>query len=149
MTVRIRETTDDDAAAVVAVLPETNRTSRPPRRPGSTAARRAELARRNRRGVAPDAAAPQRVHRDAARLPRARPRARLQARFDAVGGGSRDPLRPLVTLVDQSTNSRLVLWCTRVRGMTTNDETNSAMLAVNRKLGYRPFGRMVEYLCDG
>jgi GNAT superfamily N-acetyltransferase len=32
---------------------------------------------------------------------------------------------------------------------TTNDETNAAMLAVNRKLGYRPIGRMVEYLCDG
>jgi hypothetical protein len=30
--------------------------------------------------------------------------------------------------------------------MTTNDETNAAMLALNTKLGYRPFGRVVEYL---
>lgn len=29
---------------------------------------------------------------------------------------------------------------------TTNDETNAAMLAVNRRLGYRPGGRRVEYL---
>ena len=29
---------------------------------------------------------------------------------------------------------------------TTNDETNARMLAINRKLGYRPLGRMVEYL---
>ena len=29
---------------------------------------------------------------------------------------------------------------------TTNDERNEPMLAVNRKLGYRPVGRMVEYL---
>jgi GNAT superfamily N-acetyltransferase len=29
---------------------------------------------------------------------------------------------------------------------TTNDETNAAMLAVNRRLGYQPGGRRVEYL---
>jgi hypothetical protein len=29
---------------------------------------------------------------------------------------------------------------------TTNDETNAPMLAINRRLGYRPFGRRVEYL---
>jgi GNAT superfamily N-acetyltransferase len=29
---------------------------------------------------------------------------------------------------------------------TTNDETNAAMLAVNRRLGYKPGGRRVEYL---
>jgi RimJ/RimL family protein N-acetyltransferase len=32
---------------------------------------------------------------------------------------------------------------------TTNDETNAAMLALNRKLGYRPAGRKVEYLREG
>ena len=31
---------------------------------------------------------------------------------------------------------------------TTNDETNAPMLAVNRKLGYRPHGRNVEYLAE-
>jgi len=30
--------------------------------------------------------------------------------------------------------------------VTTNDETNAAMLAVNRRLGYRPSGRRVDYL---
>jgi len=30
--------------------------------------------------------------------------------------------------------------------VTTNDETNAPMLAVNRKLGYRPAGRRVDYL---
>ena len=30
--------------------------------------------------------------------------------------------------------------------VTTNDETNAPMLAVNRRLGYRPSGRRVEYL---
>lgn len=30
--------------------------------------------------------------------------------------------------------------------VTTNDETNSAMLAVNRRLGYKPIGRRVEYV---
>ncbi len=29
---------------------------------------------------------------------------------------------------------------------TTNDETNAPMLAINRRLGYRPLGRRVEYL---
>jgi RimJ/RimL family protein N-acetyltransferase len=29
--------------------------------------------------------------------------------------------------------------------VTTNDETNAAMLAVNRRLGYKPIGRRVEY----
>jgi hypothetical protein len=29
---------------------------------------------------------------------------------------------------------------------TNNDETNAAMLAVNRRLGYVPGGRRVEYL---
>jgi GNAT superfamily N-acetyltransferase len=29
---------------------------------------------------------------------------------------------------------------------TTNDETNAAMLAVNRRLGYKPGGRRVEYV---
>ena len=29
--------------------------------------------------------------------------------------------------------------------VTTNDETNAPMLAVNRRLGYRPLGRRVEY----
>jgi len=29
--------------------------------------------------------------------------------------------------------------------VTTNDETNAAMLAVNRRLGYKPLGRRVEY----
>jgi GNAT superfamily N-acetyltransferase len=32
--------------------------------------------------------------------------------------------------------------------VTTNDETNAAMLAVNRRLGYRPAGRRVEYVVD-
>jgi GNAT superfamily N-acetyltransferase len=32
--------------------------------------------------------------------------------------------------------------------VTTNDETNAPMLAVNRRLGYRPSGRRVEYLRD-
>ena len=31
---------------------------------------------------------------------------------------------------------------------TTNDETNAPMLAVNRRLGYQPGGRRVEYLRD-
>jgi GNAT superfamily N-acetyltransferase len=31
---------------------------------------------------------------------------------------------------------------------TTNDETNAPMLAVNRRLGYRPQGRNVEYLAQ-
>jgi GNAT superfamily N-acetyltransferase len=35
------------------------------------------------------------------------------------------------------------------RMATTNDETNEAMLAINRRLGYRPMGRMVEYLREG
>jgi GNAT superfamily N-acetyltransferase len=30
--------------------------------------------------------------------------------------------------------------------VTTNDETNAPMLAINRRLGYRPAGRRVEYL---
>ena len=29
--------------------------------------------------------------------------------------------------------------------VTTNDETNAPMLALNRRLGYRPLGRRVEY----
>jgi GNAT superfamily N-acetyltransferase len=32
--------------------------------------------------------------------------------------------------------------------VTTNDETNAAMLAVNRRLGYRPSGRRVDYTRD-
>jgi GNAT superfamily N-acetyltransferase len=32
--------------------------------------------------------------------------------------------------------------------VTTNDETNAPMLAVNRRLGYQPSGRRVEYLLD-
>ena len=32
---------------------------------------------------------------------------------------------------------------------TTNDETNAAMLAVNRRLGYLPAGRRVDYLKTG
>jgi RimJ/RimL family protein N-acetyltransferase len=32
--------------------------------------------------------------------------------------------------------------------VTTNDETNTAMLAVNRRLGYEPLGRRVEYVLD-
>jgi GNAT superfamily N-acetyltransferase len=32
--------------------------------------------------------------------------------------------------------------------VTTNDETNAPMLAINRRLGYRPAGRRVEYLCE-
>lgn len=31
---------------------------------------------------------------------------------------------------------------------TTNDETNAPMLAINRRLGYRPAGRRVEYAKD-
>jgi GNAT superfamily N-acetyltransferase len=31
---------------------------------------------------------------------------------------------------------------------TRNDETNAAMLAINRRLGYRPSGRRVEYVKD-
>jgi len=29
---------------------------------------------------------------------------------------------------------------------TRNDETNAPMLAINRRLGYQPAGRRVEYL---
>jgi RimJ/RimL family protein N-acetyltransferase len=32
--------------------------------------------------------------------------------------------------------------------VTTNDETNAPMLAVNRRLGYRPLGRRVEYALE-
>jgi RimJ/RimL family protein N-acetyltransferase len=32
--------------------------------------------------------------------------------------------------------------------VTTNDETNTAMLAVNRRLGYEPLGRRLEYVLD-
>ncbi|MFL5953074.1 MAG: GNAT family N-acetyltransferase [Gaiellaceae bacterium] len=32
--------------------------------------------------------------------------------------------------------------------VTTNDETNAPMLAINRRLGYRPAGRRVEYLLN-
>jgi len=32
---------------------------------------------------------------------------------------------------------------------TTNDETNAAMLAINRRLGYRPVGREVEWIKEG
>jgi len=32
--------------------------------------------------------------------------------------------------------------------VTTNDETNASMLAVNRRLGYEPAGRRVEYLVE-
>jgi GNAT superfamily N-acetyltransferase len=32
--------------------------------------------------------------------------------------------------------------------VTTNDETNASMLAVNRRLGYEPTGRRVEYLVE-
>jgi GNAT superfamily N-acetyltransferase len=32
--------------------------------------------------------------------------------------------------------------------VTTNDETNAAMLAVNRRLGYQPANRRVEYLIE-
>jgi GNAT superfamily N-acetyltransferase len=32
--------------------------------------------------------------------------------------------------------------------VTTNDETNAPMLAINRRLGYRPAGRRVEYLVE-
>jgi GNAT superfamily N-acetyltransferase len=31
---------------------------------------------------------------------------------------------------------------------TSNDETNAPMLAINRRLGYQPAGRRVEYLKD-
>jgi GNAT superfamily N-acetyltransferase len=34
------------------------------------------------------------------------------------------------------------------RVFTSNDETNAPMLAVNRRLGYRPVGRGVEYLAE-
>jgi GNAT superfamily N-acetyltransferase len=33
--------------------------------------------------------------------------------------------------------------------VTTNDETNAPMLAVNRRLGYRPAGRRVEFVLEG
>jgi GNAT superfamily N-acetyltransferase len=33
--------------------------------------------------------------------------------------------------------------------VTTNDETNAPMLAINRRLGYKPAGRRVEYLKAG
>jgi GNAT superfamily N-acetyltransferase len=33
--------------------------------------------------------------------------------------------------------------------VTQNDETNAPMLAINRRLGYRPAGRRVEYLREG
>jgi GNAT superfamily N-acetyltransferase len=33
--------------------------------------------------------------------------------------------------------------------VTTNDETNAPMLAINRRLGYVPSGRRVEYLREG
>ena len=33
--------------------------------------------------------------------------------------------------------------------VTTNDETNAPMLAINRRLGYIPSGRRVEYLREG
>ncbi len=37
-----------------------------------------------------------------------------------------------------------------VTGMaTTNDERNAPMLAINRRLGYRPVGRRVDYLREG
>jgi len=32
--------------------------------------------------------------------------------------------------------------------VTTNDETNAPMLAINRRLGYRVAGRRVEYRRD-
>jgi RimJ/RimL family protein N-acetyltransferase len=32
---------------------------------------------------------------------------------------------------------------------TANDETNAPMLAINRRLGYRPAGRRVEWLKEG
>ena len=32
--------------------------------------------------------------------------------------------------------------------VTTNDETNAPMLAINRRLGYEPAGRRVEYLIE-
>ena len=32
--------------------------------------------------------------------------------------------------------------------VTTNDETNAPMLAINRRLGYQPAGRRVEYLVE-
>jgi GNAT superfamily N-acetyltransferase len=32
--------------------------------------------------------------------------------------------------------------------VTTNDETNAPMLAINRRLGYKPAGRRVEYLIE-
>jgi RimJ/RimL family protein N-acetyltransferase len=32
---------------------------------------------------------------------------------------------------------------------THNDETNAAMLAINRRLGYRPAGRRVEWIRAG
>ena len=31
---------------------------------------------------------------------------------------------------------------------TSNDETNAPMLAINRRLGYKPAGRRVEYVKD-
>ena len=34
------------------------------------------------------------------------------------------------------------------RLVTRNDETNAPMLAINRRLGYVPAGRRVEWLCD-
>ncbi|HEU5362477.1 MAG TPA: GNAT family N-acetyltransferase [Gaiellaceae bacterium] len=43
-------------------------------------------------------------------------------------------------------------WAARngiVQLATRNDETNAPMLAINRKLGYRPAARRVEYLRDG
>ena len=66
----------------------------------------------------------QHVHRHRPRVPRPRPRARRQARLDRAG-----PRR--------TASPQLV---------TTNDETNAPMLAINRRLGYQPAGRRVEYL---
>jgi hypothetical protein len=42
-------------------------------------------------------------------------------------------------------------WAARngiVQLATRNDETNAPMLAINRRLGYRPAARRVEYLRD-
>jgi RimJ/RimL family protein N-acetyltransferase len=35
-----------------------------------------------------------------------------------------------------------------VQLVTTNDETNASMLAINTRLGYVPAGRRVEYLVE-
>ena len=42
------------------------------------------------------------------------------------------------------------LACNKVVEMVTdNDERNAGMLAINRRLGFRPAGRRMEYLREG